>query len=146
MENPAGFWNRVGARFVDGFILAGVFGVLTGEFVQDDFTVVDVLAIFYALLLPPIWYGYTLGRKALGNRIVKTDGSDVTFINIVLRELVGGLVYVVTLGIAFIVSAFMVGLREDKRGIHDFIGGTYVTKDAPKDRDRSEYDKIHAST
>lgn len=145
LENPAGFWNRVGARFLDGFILAGFFGVITGEFVvRESFTVIDVLSIFYALLLPPIWYGYTLGRRALGNRIVKTDGSDVTFINIVLRELVGGLLYFVTFGIALVVSAFMVGLREDKRGVHDFIGGTYVTKDAPNDRDRSEYDELNA--
>ncbi|MBX0356733.1 RDD family protein [Halobacillus sp. Nhm2S1] len=145
MENPAGFWNRLGARFLDGFILAGFFGVITGEFVvQESFTVADVLSIFYALLLPPIWHGYTLGRRALGNRIVKADGSEITFINIVLRELVGGLLYFVTFGIALVVSAFMVGLREDKRGIHDLIGGTYVTKNAPDDRNRSEHDEVQA--
>ncbi|GEN52539.1 RDD family protein [Halobacillus faecis] len=145
MDNPAGFWNRVGARFLDGFILAGFFGVITGEFVvQESFTVVDVLSIFYALLLPPIWHGYTLGRRALGNRIVKADGAEITFINIVLRELVGGLLYFVTFGIALVVSAFMVGLREDKRGIHDLIGGTYVTKNPPDDRDRTEYDEVQA--
>ncbi len=34
-------------------------------------------------------------------------------------------------GIAAIVSAFMVGLREDKRSIHDFVAGTYVTYAEP---------------
>jgi len=43
-----------------------------------------------------------------------------------LRDLVAGLVYSVTLGIAVIVSIFMVALREDKRSIHDFIAGTKV--------------------
>ena len=33
----------------------------------------------------------------------------------VLRVIVAGIIYVVTLGIGLIVSAFMVGLRDDKR-------------------------------
>ena len=45
----------------------------------------------------------------------------------ILRVLVGALIYGVTFGIGVIVSAFMVGMREDKRSIHDFVAGTYVT-------------------
>ena len=33
----------------------------------------------------------------------------------------------ITFGIAAIVSGFMVGIRQDKRAIHDLIAGTYVT-------------------
>lgn len=44
-----------------------------------------------------------------------------------LRMIVAAIIYGVTLGIAAIVSAFMVGIREDKRSIHDLIAGTYVT-------------------
>ena len=33
------------------------------------------------------------------------------------------------LGIGYIVSAFMVGFREDRRSIHDFIAGTEVVYD-----------------
>lgn len=46
-----------------------------------------------------------------------------------MRVLVAGLVYVLTLGIGIIVSAFMVGMREDRRAIHDFIAGTEVVWD-----------------
>lgn len=49
----------------------------------------------------------------------------------VKRDLIAGLLYGLTLGIGVIVSAFMVGLREDKRALHDFIGGTYVTHNPP---------------
>ncbi|WP_226578018.1 RDD family protein [Halobacillus litoralis] len=129
MENPAGFWNRVGARLLDGLILMGFFSIFTGELVTEEYGVPDVLAVFYALLLPSIWYGYTLGRKALGNRIVKADGSNVDAVNMVKRELLGALLYFVTFGAALVISAFMVGLREDKRAIHDFIGGTYVKRE-----------------
>lgn len=36
-----------------------------------------------------------------------------------------------TLGIGLTISAIMVAIREDKRSIHDFIAGTYVTTDEP---------------
>ena len=51
--------------------------------------------------------------------------------DMLMRVVVAGLIYAVTLGIAAIVSAFMVGLREDKRSLHDLIAGTYVTYNAP---------------
>lgn len=43
-----------------------------------------------------------------------------------IRNLVAGIVYGLTFGIGVLISAFMVGLREDKRAIHDFIAGTEV--------------------
>lgn len=46
-----------------------------------------------------------------------------------LRGLVATLVYVLTLGIGLIASIIMVAVREDKRGLHDFIAGTEVVYD-----------------
>ncbi|MDQ0656030.1 putative RDD family membrane protein YckC [Paenibacillus sp. W2I17] len=37
--------------------------------------------------------------------------------------------YVLTLVIGIIVSALMVGMREDRRAIHDFVAGTEVVWD-----------------
>ena len=59
------------------------------------------------------------------------DGTQVGFLTMILRVLVGGLIYGVTFGIGVIVSAFMVGMREDRRSIHDFVAGTYVTYALP---------------
>lgn len=53
------------------------------------------------------------------------------FWTMIKRDLITGLVYGLTLGIAIIVSACMVGIREDKRAIHDFIAGTYVSYNPP---------------
>ena len=39
----------------------------------------------------------------------------------------------IPLGIGVIVSAFMVGLREDRRAIHDFVAGTEVVWDLIED-------------
>lgn len=63
----------------------------------------------------------------MGIKIKRTDGGDVTFTNMILREVVGnGLLVLVTLGISLLISAAMVLVMEDRRGLHDLIGGTYV--------------------
>lgn len=136
VSNPAGFWNRFGANIIDWFIIIMVVGLISlslyGQFISKFYHPIDILGPLYALILSVIWYGYTIGRRTLGNRIVRVNGGKVGIGTMLMRYLVAGIVYVVTLGIGLIVSAFMVGLREDKRSIHDFIAGTYVTYDPPK--------------
>ncbi|RXI95575.1 RDD family protein [Anaerobacillus alkaliphilus] len=136
ISNSAGFWIRLGASIIDGIILFIVLGVIStilyGKFYMETFTVIDILNGLYYLLLPVFWYGYTLGKRAVGIRIARVDGEKVGIGTMLLRDLVAGLVYAITLGIGVIVSAFMVGLREDNRAIHDFIAGTYVTYDPPE--------------
>lgn len=51
----------------------------------------------------------------------------MTLITMLIRTIVGNLIYLLSFGICFIISAFMVGMREDNRSIHDLIAGTYVT-------------------
>ncbi|MUT65136.1 RDD family protein [Paenibacillus sp. NEAU-GSW1] len=127
----AGFWIRLGAGLLDGLIVGLPLGllsiVITNAFGKDHLT--DLLSFLYALLVPVVWKGYTIGKKICGVRIAKLDGSPPTILTMLLRNVVGGLVYAATLGIAVVVSAFMVGLREDKRAIHDFIAGTEVVRD-----------------
>ncbi|QOR64878.1 RDD family protein [Cytobacillus suaedae] len=136
MSNPAGFGVRLGAAIVDIIFLFLVSGIITSiiyqEFFMDNEPITTTLEMLYYLLLPVFWYGYTVGKKVLGIRIAREDGERVGFGTMLMRNLVAGLVYVLTLGIGIIVSAFMVGLREDKRAIHDFVAGTYVTYDEPE--------------
>ncbi|WP_332628776.1 RDD family protein [Halalkalibacter flavus] len=140
VSNPAGFWVRLGAGILDSIILFVVLGFISsivyGQFFIDSFSFIDTFNLLYYLLLPVFWYGYTIGKKALGIRIVRVDGEKVGIGTMLLRELVGGFIYVITLGITVIVSAFMVGLRDDKRSIHDMIAGTYVTYDSPHDTEK----------
>ncbi len=135
MYRPAGFWIRLGAGLLDGLIVGAISGLIysliTGGYSTRTGSFINFLELLYSLLLPIFWSGYVIGKRIAGVRIVKVDGSDVTFPTMLLRVLVGGLVYVVTLGIGAIVSAFMVGMRDDKRAIHDLIAGTYVTYAKP---------------
>lgn len=180
IENQAGFWVRFGAQVIDALIFM-VLGLILGAIFSDGTSewVSNILSFLYALLLPLFWYGYTVGKKALSVRIVKLDGSQVTFWTMIKRNVIAGIVYglpsilgfigfIVTFGVSgfdvfmsedlmseevlgelfkgfawlmiglllsgvlYIISAFMIGLREDKRAIHDLIAGTYVTKNKPQ--------------
>lgn len=136
VTNPAGFGNRFVARILDLIIISIVTGfislLLYGEFYNDaTLRPIDLLGFIYAMIVPIFWYGYTLGRRMAGNRIVRVDGKKVGIGTMILRDIVAGIAYIFTLGIGLIVSAFVVGLREDKRAIHDFIAQTYVTTNPP---------------
>ncbi|MDY7223889.1 RDD family protein [Halalkalibacterium halodurans] len=134
VSNPAGFWIRLGAGLLDGIIIGIPLAIITLILgLEEPMTSIfqGGVNLVYGLLLPVLWLGYTIGKKICGVRIVKLDGENVGIGTMLLRTIVAGFVYLITFGIAVIVSAFMVGLREDKRSLHDLIAGTYVTYDAP---------------
>ncbi len=131
ISNPAGFWRRLLANILDGIIISFPISLLCnfifGEMSAN--TVSSILDLLYALLIPVIWSGFTVGKRIVGVRIAKVNGESLGIVTMLLRAFVGAIVYTITLGIGLIVSAFMVGIRQDKRSIHDFIAGTYVTRD-----------------
>ncbi|MGG6310745.1 RDD family protein [Paenibacillus macerans] len=127
----AGFWIRLGASLLDAIIfgipLAILSYIVTGD-AESIFS--DVISFLYVLLLPVFWDGYTIGKRICGIKIRKIyDHSSPGIGTMLLRNLVAGLLYGLTFGICILISAFMVGLREDKRSIHDFIAGTEVVYD-----------------
>ncbi len=136
VERPAGFWIRLGALILDGlliFVTVLILSSLLG--LNSDRTEIfqGIIDVLYTLLLPVFWYGYTVGKRICGIRIVKLDGSNVRIGAMLLRAVVAGFVYVITLGIAFIVSIFMVAFRQDKRSVHDMLAKTYVTYNQPEE-------------
>lgn len=134
MENPAGFWVRIFASLLDAIIIGIPLLIISYLFfgVWEETSITSFGNILYSIIVPVLWVGFTVGKKIMGIRIVKVDGSKIGYGVMILRVIVGGIIYVVTLGIGLIVSAFMVGLRDDKRAIHDLIAGTYVTKNPPE--------------
>lgn len=133
---PAGFWIRLGAILLDAVIIGFPIVLLTvslgfNQFQTDIFH--GVVEFFYSLIIPVLWSGYTLGKRICVIRIVKLNGDNVTLGTMIMRNVVGGIVYLITFGIGVIVSIFMVALREDKRALHDLIAGTYVTHRTPEE-------------
>ncbi|ANA78531.1 RDD domain containing protein [Paenibacillus vortex V453] len=128
----AGFWIRLGANILDGLIiglpLSIIAGIITGDYENEPIS--NLIYALYGLLVPVYWNGYTIGKRICRIRIRKFDFLEPPGIGtMLLRNLVAGIVYALTLGIGIIVSIFMVALREDKRSLHDFIAGTEVVHD-----------------
>ena len=176
-RNTSGRFNRFGAFFLDfnveriitSIIVLIVWLIIyrnTGDYntminieglpinVQYiTVVIIFIFTIFYNIILPLyIYEGQTIGKKAIGIKIVKANGEKATLINYVLRYLtllvIEGNTYVVTFsGIAFFfinqyydkasqlngiltgvfaLSALIAFFHKDRRAIHDFIGGTKV--------------------
>ncbi|BCB02398.1 RDD family protein [Bacillus sp. KH172YL63] len=131
---PAGFWIRLGAGIANGLFinlpLLILVGIITDDFDPDN-SIVSLILFLYLLLTPVFWKGYDVGKKTMGIRIVKKDGSNVHIGNMLMRNAVAGLFYIITLGFGVLLSIMFVVFREDKRAIHDLMAGTYVTKVSP---------------
>ncbi len=127
-HKAAGFWIRLGSIIIDGLLLIPLYLICMFLGVSDIATEIFVnsIDILYYLIIPVIWSGFTVGKRVVGIKIVRTDGKKVGIGTTLKRYILASLIYGVTLGIAVIISAFMVGLRKDKRSIHDLIAGTQV--------------------
>lgn len=132
---PVGFWARVGAWLIDIILLKVLFALIWGnsrssmaipvspaellpmlkQLVAQSF----LQLVYYVLMNGAI--GATVGKLAIGARIVFVDGSKIGFGTAFLRwaaQLLSGLL----LGVGYLMIAF----REDKRALHDLLVGTRV--------------------
>jgi uncharacterized RDD family membrane protein YckC len=121
------------AYFIDGILLFIIFSVFWaldsgGSFSAywdtNGFETADLVSLifngFYYTVGVAIW-ATTIGKKALGLRLVRTDGSKVGPGRALARYL-AYFVSAITLGIGYLMVAF----RQDKRGLHDLICDTVV--------------------
>jgi uncharacterized RDD family membrane protein YckC len=141
-----GFWIRFGAKFIDGLILAVVFGILYAVLFFVVFAksfsgggnpenIGAILAMQGILMLSNMainlaynWfflakYSATPGKMAVGLKVVRSDGSSLTNGRIIGRffaEMLSGMI----LYIGYIIAGF----DEEKRALHDHICDTRVIK------------------
>lgn len=136
-KKPAGFGLRLLASIIDFFIISSIVGItfyaIYGNY-SIEWTYGFIFKLFYTLYLtviPILWGGYIIGKRICKIKIKRyIDNENVTIFNMVMREVVGNyLVVLATFGISALVSGLMIIFRKDKRGIHDFIGGTYVKRE-----------------
>lgn len=78
----------------------------------------------YLVIIPMFCNAKTLGRMAMKVEIVQKDGSKVTKKNIIMRELVGTLLFYVFLGSFSIFLATIILVTTTGRSLVDFIGKT----------------------
>jgi uncharacterized RDD family membrane protein YckC/ribosomal protein L40E len=148
----AGFWMRLAAYLIDGILLSILTGLISIPFLLQwfkqfsdlsylnsiessgifptsfwTFYLVYCLATFF---IQTIYYtvtigkwGRTVGKAALKIKVVKPDGSRVSY----WRALGRSLAYYLngfTFGLTFLIIAF----TNKKRGLHDYIADTVVIK------------------
>ncbi len=146
-----GFGRRFLAYFLDGIILnlvtlCVIFGVILGGGAiagqnKDAASAITILAQCLGFLIGVAYFvgfwattGQTLGKMAMGIKVISTDGSPVSRGKAFLRYL-GYIVSGLVLSLGFIWAAF----DEKRQGWHDKIAGTYVV---PKDTRFSAMDNV----
>jgi uncharacterized RDD family membrane protein YckC len=133
-----GFWIRFVAYLIDGVVLsiAGTivgfilgFGIAvsrTGDAKTAEFLGYGVgilLGWLYFALMESSARGATLGKMAMGLRVVTNEGQRLSFANATGRYFAKFISAIILL-IGFI----MIGFTERKRGLHDMIASTLVIK------------------
>jgi uncharacterized RDD family membrane protein YckC len=148
----SGWWRRVAAHLLDGIVigvgalvlflvLAAIFG--SGFLIGDTtgiiavilgfilwFACIAVAALLYAPWMMARTNGQTLGRMAVGIRVVRPDGQPIDFGFAMLREvavkwlLFGLLLGSITGGIATLIDYLWPLWDEENRALHDLIVNT----------------------
>jgi len=136
-----GFWIRFAGVFIDGLLMQVVRvplsllllgtvmsplaaakpnpAVFTGAMVTLGFVSMLIACLYEVIMIRQ--FGATLGKMAVGIKVIRTDGSGVgwgTSIGRYFMKIVSGLI----LGIGYI----MAGFDDEKRALHDRVCDTRV--------------------
>jgi len=149
----SGWWRRVIAQLIDGAIIllgaAVVLAILGAAGLSIDseggavalvvagllaVLVISVVALLYAPLLMARTNGKTIGRMAVGIRVIRPDGRPMTFGFAMLREvlvktLLFGVISSATFGLASLLDVLWPLWDEENRALHDLIVNTRVIRD-----------------
>lgn len=148
----AGLWKRFAASIIDSFVtgiatyavlipLLLVFGVSMGSLANMSDTMAGGGAILINLLtypisigIPALYFGWmqssssyaSLGKMAVGIKVVRTNGEGGSFWRNFLRYVAYMVFTVVTCGLGVLISGLMVAFSERKQALHDMICDTLV--------------------
>jgi uncharacterized RDD family membrane protein YckC len=143
----AGFWKRVAAYVIDSLVVGvagGMIAMVLGMLLvplsmirgaSEDFSptvtsfVVQIFIQLVSLAIAAAYFGYfhssrsqaSLGKMAVGIKVVRTDGSRITLARGVGRYF-AGILSGLTLCIGYLMAAF----TERKQGLHDILCDTLV--------------------
>jgi uncharacterized RDD family membrane protein YckC len=137
--NPAGFWLRAGAYFLDSVLIwtvglvaaVSLFGIEAEQAINElvgaspgwtTTILITALDVTYYTITVGLW-GQTLGKALLGLKVTRSDGSPLTYTRSFARFWAYSLSYI-PFGLGFIAIA----LSSQKRGWHDFVCDTRVVQ------------------
>jgi uncharacterized RDD family membrane protein YckC len=137
----SGWWRRVGAWLIDGFVVSviGIFvftvvdevGTPTVEW-WDAIGIAAVSALAYYPALMRATNGRTLGKLATRIRVVRTDHEPMSFARAAWREVVVKTAVLTGIPYAGVLINLVNGLwplwDPQNRAIHDMLAGTRVVR------------------
>jgi len=149
-ESPrlhAGFWLRVFAYLIDGFLRVGVFWILTAivgnlvgepvwrfddEYLDTPYETLFVLIIvamfvFYHPLFEASRWQATPGKRLMGIKVVDVYGNRLSLLRAFGRHAAGALSYLTTFVFSF--GYWMAGITERKQALHDIVARCLVIRD-----------------
>lgn len=86
-----------------------------------------VIYFVYFIFLPMIWKKQTIGRWIAKVKVIKLNGSKLSFGTLLIREFLGKLFLgIMSFGIVWIVSIIMMEIATVKRTIHDRMANTLM--------------------
>ncbi|SET14238.1 RDD family protein [Oceanobacillus limi] len=125
-DSPVGIVERFIAFVVDLIVIFTIASI-AGLLYDTSVIVIAVISSYiYAITLPLLWNGYTIGKRFVGIRIASITNEKLSLSMMVKRELLAGLLYSICAGILTLVSILIMN-RNDRRSIHDLVASTYVT-------------------
>ena len=147
----AGLWRRFAASIIDSFVtgiatyallipLFLVFGISLSSLAESELAGTGVsisfMIIQYAISIgvPALYFGWmqssnsmaSLGKMAVGIKVVRTNGERLSFWRSFLRYVAMILFTLVTCGLGMLISGLMVAFTERKQGVHDMVCDTLV--------------------
>lgn len=137
----AGFWLRVVAALIDAVIvlvlqlllgsLLTLAGVATSGPSEGSIGTMAVLVQLFSFALSFAYYivftghgGQTPGKMALRIKVVRCDGTDISYGRAAFREIPAKFIS----GIILCIGYLMVAFDDQKQGLHDRMADTYVIK------------------
>ncbi len=135
--NYAGFWIRFAARFVDGIILMianyliqGVLTVALNSFDEAGLALAAIFAGLFSMAANIAYFTYfygkfgaTPGKMALGLRVVREDGSPITYLRAFARFWAD-----ILNTFTFFIGYLLIVFDSEKRALHDHICSTRVIR------------------
>ncbi|HSF05892.1 MAG TPA: RDD family protein [Methylomirabilota bacterium] len=143
--SPAGFWIRAVALGIDVLVWSAVrlsLDVVASRLWRQEMegspffqAMLGLFTLLFSALYTAVLHaldGQTLGKLAVGARVVGVDGERLSFGAALLRWLALWCSFA-PLGLGFV----MAGLRRDKRALHDLIAGSRVERSPARRAGRS---------
>ena len=133
----AGFWLRVAASLVDGFIVNLIFAILGISyfwfFAKNNPSLSNSTQTVMGILYFVIWIFYfpfmesrggtTFGKKIVGIKVLNANGEPVGF----LRSLGRNLAKIIS-ALILMIGFIMAGFTKKKQGLHDIIASCVVVR------------------